>query len=80
MRAEESKTYSVLELTPRLFAPLFYQFVRPKLVALLSKLRKVLLDFMYNLGLTLQHDLFPVQTGHDYRALLKFELLADLGW
>ena len=47
MRAEESKTYSVLDLTSRLFAPLFYQFVRPKLVALLTKLRKVFLGFSF---------------------------------
>src|SRR5580704_7902662 len=79
MRAEESQTYSVLELTSRLFAPLFYQFVRPKLVALLTKLGKICLGFSEGLGPSPQDELLLFQTPDHHRALLKFQLFAYLG-
>src|SRR5665213_665607 len=79
MRAEESKTYSVLDLTSRLFAPLFYQFVRPKLVALFAKLGKVFLGFSESLGPSPQDELLLVQTPDYHRALLKFQMFAYLG-
>jgi hypothetical protein len=78
MRAEESKTYSVFELTSRLFAAFFYQFLRPE-DSFRTKLGKVFLGFSESLCPSLQHELFLVQTRYQFGPRLKFQLHADFG-